>query len=70
MYVLDPKLQDGKKVPMWNHWAWQGQFLGFSDKHSSLVATVCHLTTGFVSPHFMCFLMISSILFMVMVKET
>ncbi len=52
VYVLDPKLQDGKKIPKWNCRAWQGQFLGFSDEHSLLVATVCHLTTGFVSPQF------------------
>jgi hypothetical protein len=52
VYVLDPKLQNGKKIPKWNHWTRQGQFLGFSDKHSLLVATVCHLTTGFVSPQF------------------
>jgi hypothetical protein len=50
VYVLDPKLQDGKKVPKWNCRARQGQFLGFSDEHSLLVATVHHLTTGFVSP--------------------
>jgi hypothetical protein len=30
----------------------QRQFLVFLDKHSLLVATVCHLTTGFVSPQF------------------
>jgi hypothetical protein len=52
VYVLDPKLQDGKKIPKWNCWAQQGQFLGFSDEHSLLVATVCHLTTDFVSPQF------------------
>jgi hypothetical protein len=52
VYVLDPKLQDGKKIPKCNCWALQGQFLGFSDKHSLLVATVHHLTTSFVSPQF------------------
>ncbi len=52
VYVLDPKLQDGKKIPKWNCWAWQGHFLGFSDEHSLPVATVHHLTTGFVSPQF------------------
>ncbi len=52
MYVFDPKLQDGHKIPKWNCRARQGQFLGFSDEHSSLVATVCHLTTSFVSPQF------------------
>jgi hypothetical protein len=29
-----------------------GQFVGFSDKHSSLVAKVCHLSTNFISPQF------------------
>jgi hypothetical protein len=52
VYVLDPKLQDGNKIPKWNCWARQGQLLGFSDEHSLLVATVCHLTTVFVSPQF------------------
>ena len=29
-----------------------GQFLGFSDKHYSLVSTVRHLITGCISPQF------------------
>jgi hypothetical protein len=29
-----------------------GQFVGFSDEHSSLVANVLHLTTNFISPQF------------------
>ncbi len=29
VYVLDPRLQDGKKIPKWNCRARQGQFLGF-----------------------------------------
>jgi len=52
VYVLDPKLQDGQKIPKWNRRARQGQFLGFSDEHSSLVANVRHLTSGYVSPQF------------------
>ena len=52
VYVLDPKLQDGQKIPKWNRRARQGQFLGFSDEHSSLVASVRHLSSGFVSPQF------------------
>jgi hypothetical protein len=52
VYVLDPKLQGGKKIPKWNHRAQQGQFLGFSDAYFLLVATVCCLTTSFVSPQF------------------
>ena len=52
VFVLDPHLQDGKKIPKWDRRSRQGQFLGFSDEHSSLVATVRHITTGFVSPQF------------------
>ena len=40
VFVLDPKLQDGKKIPKWNRRSRLGQFLGFSDEHSSLVANV------------------------------
>jgi hypothetical protein len=29
-----------------------GQFVGFSDEHSSLVANVRHLPTNFISPQF------------------
>ncbi len=50
--MLDPKLQDGKKIPKWNRRSRLGQFMGFSDEHSSLVANVRHLTTGFVSPQY------------------
>eukprot|EP00804_Cyclotella_cryptica_P022545 CCRYP_009449-RA/>CCRYP_009449-RA protein AED:0.37 eAED:-0.02 QI:0/0/0/1/0/0/2/0/345 len=52
VFVLDPKLQDGKKIPKWNRRSRLGQFLGFSDEHSSLVAYVRHLSTCFVSPQF------------------
>jgi hypothetical protein len=51
-YVLEPKLQNGQKLPKWNHWSRLGQFLGFLDEHSSLVANVRHLGTGYVSPQY------------------
>ena len=51
-FVLDPKLQDGKKIPKWNSRARVGQFLGFSEEHSSTVALIRHLRTGHVSPQF------------------
>ena len=54
VFVLDPKLQDGKKIPKWNKRSRIGQFLGFSDEHSSLVANIRHLKTGHVSPQFHC----------------
>eukprot|EP00956_Cyclotella_meneghiniana_P015936 scaffold24808_cov102-Cyclotella_meneghiniana.AAC.1 len=52
VYVLDPKLQDGKKLPKWNRRARMGQFLGFSREHSSTVALVRNLHTGYVSPQY------------------
>jgi hypothetical protein len=51
-YVLEPKLQNGQKLPKWNRRSRLGQFLGYSDKHSSLVANIRHLKTGYVSPQY------------------
>ena len=51
-YVLKPKLQDGQKLPKWNSQSRLGQFLGFLDDHSSLVANVRHLGTGYISPQY------------------
>jgi hypothetical protein len=52
VYVLEPSLQDGKKLPKWNRRARMGQFLGFSTEHSSTVALVRNLHTGYVSPQY------------------
>jgi hypothetical protein len=52
VYVLEAKLQDGKKLPKWNRRARMGQFLGFSKKHSSTIALVRNLHTGYVSPQY------------------
>jgi hypothetical protein len=51
-YVLEPKLQNGQKLPKWNRRSRLGQFLGYSDEHSSLFANVRHLGTGYVSPQY------------------
>ena len=51
-YVLEPKLQNGQKLPKWNRRSRLGQFLGYSDEHSSLVANVRHLKTGYISPQY------------------
>lgn len=52
VYVLDPALQDGKKLPKWHPRARRGQFLGFSTKHSTTVGLVLNLRTGHVSPQY------------------
>jgi hypothetical protein len=50
VYVLEPTLQDGMKLPKWNRRARMGQFRDFSTEHSSTVALVRNLHTGYVSP--------------------
>lgn len=51
-YVLDPKLQDGKKLPKWKPRARRGQFLGFSAQHSTTVGVIRNLITDYCSPQF------------------
>ena len=53
VYVLDPKLQDGKKLPKWDPRARRGMYLGVSQDHSSTsVSNVLNLRTGHISPQF------------------
>mgnify|MGYP000344943232 CR=1 FL=1 len=52
VYVLDPKLQDGKRIPKWSPRARRGQFLGRSPDHASFVGLVRNLDTGYVSPQY------------------
>ena len=52
VYVLDPCLQDGKKIPKWEPHSHHGQFLGFSWNHSSNVGLICNLRTGSITPQF------------------
>jgi hypothetical protein len=52
VFVLEAKLQNDQKLPKWNQQAQMGQFVGFSYKHSSLVANVRHLSTNSISPQF------------------
>ena len=51
-FALNPKLQNGQKIPKWNQGAWMGQFLCFLDDHLSLVANVRNLRTRYISPQF------------------
>ena len=54
VYVLDPRLQDGKKIPKWSPRVRRGQFLGFSTQHSSTIGLVLNHRTGNVTPQFHC----------------
>jgi hypothetical protein len=50
--VLDPALQDGKKIPKWSPQAQQGMYMGVSTQHSSLIGMILNLSTGHVSPQY------------------
>ena len=52
VHVLDPRLQDGKKIPKWEPRSRLGQFLGFLAKHASNVGLIQNVETGCVSPQF------------------
>ena len=51
-YVLDPKLQDGHKLPKWSPRSRRGQFLGYSKEHSSTIGLILNLRTGYIAPQF------------------
>jgi hypothetical protein len=52
LYVLDPKIQQGKKLPRWEPRSRRGIFLGLSQQHASEVPLVINLGTGSVTAHF------------------
>ena len=52
VYVLDPKLQQGKKLPRWEPRARRGIFVGYSSVHSSDVPLVLNIHTGHISPQY------------------
>lgn len=51
-YVLDPTLQDGKKLPRWSPKSKLGQFLGRSREHADAVGRIRNLSTGAISSQF------------------
>ena len=52
VYVLNPKLQDGGRLPKWDPRSRRGQNVGISPLHASTVALVRNLSTGNISPQF------------------
>jgi hypothetical protein len=50
--VLDPRLQDGKKIPKWEPRSRQGQFLGYSKVHATTIGLIRNIRTGYISPQF------------------
>ena len=51
-YVLEPKLQDGKKIPRWKPRSRRGVFLGLANKYASSIPLVLNPSTGHISPQF------------------
>ena len=51
-YVLEPKLQDGKKIPRWKPRSGRGVFLGLASKYASSVPLVLNPSTLHISPQF------------------
>jgi len=43
VYVLKPKIYEGKKWPKWDPKAKQGQFLGMSNRHASTIGLIRNL---------------------------
>jgi hypothetical protein len=54
VYVLDPRLQDSKKIPKWTIRSRRGIYLGVSKSHSSTVHLVLNPETGVISPQYHC----------------
>ena len=52
VYVLQPWLQDGGKVPKWEPRSRRGQYMGASPLHASTVGLIRNLCTNKVSPKF------------------
>ena len=52
VYVLDPRLQDGQKLPKWSKRSRLGMYLGTSTSHSPTVGLILNLQTGHVSPQY------------------
>jgi hypothetical protein len=52
VYVLDPKIQQGQKLPRWAPRSKKGMFLGLSQQHASEVPLVLNLGTGSITTQF------------------
>jgi hypothetical protein len=52
VYVLDPRIQDGKKLPRWTPRSNRGQYMGYSPEHASTVPLILNLTTHRITAQF------------------
>lgn len=51
-FVLDPKLQDGHKLPKWKPRSRIGMYLGASPTHAPTVGRILSLSTGKITPQY------------------
>lgn len=52
VYVLDPRLQQGNKIPKWQPRSRQACYLGHSPRHTQTVPVVLNIHTGLCSPQY------------------
>ena len=52
VFVLDPTLQKGQKIPKWHPRSRQAIYLGHSPRHAQTVPLVLNLNTGLCSPQY------------------
>jgi hypothetical protein len=52
VFVLDPSLQQGHKIPKWKPRARQAKYLGHSPRHAQTVPIMLNITTGLCSPQY------------------
>jgi hypothetical protein len=51
-YVMDPKMQSGKKIPRWEPQFGRGMFMGLIRQHASEVPRVLNLSTGSITTQY------------------
>lgn len=51
-YVLDPTIQDNKKLPQWESKARQSQFLGQSERHTATDRIIRNIQTEIITYQF------------------
>jgi len=52
VFVLDPKLQQGQKLPRWEPRSCRGMFVGLSPIHAIDIPLVLNLTSGAITAQF------------------
>jgi hypothetical protein len=59
VYILNPKVQQGQKLPRWQPRSRQGISMGLSKQHTSEVTRVLNISTGSINTQSMLYLTIN-----------